>query len=214
MRTYKMCIRISFYLTLVSLVCLIATSSNVTLSSVFAGLFASTLFSLFISVCNYLTLRKYKIEMLVINSYRKSCDGYSSLFRTDKDISLEDAQTVVNVLNAKLYEIYIENHELLIGLFWFNKFKNEVKQLEKMVQNQIIDVTQIEYYIEYYQDEAKEKTRQIYHDLDVIIDDNSIYIESLKLCKICKGELRSFEEYDINDINKKKYANNYRNKIN
>lgn len=213
MRTQKISIRISFYFSLTSLVLLLIFSYCITLSSIFSGIFASALLSLFISICNYMALRKYKIEMLVINAYRKTADSFSNLFNTKKDITLEDAQKVTNILNTRLYELYVDNHELLIGLFWFNKFKNNIKSLEKDIQNQIEKVSEIEFYIEFFENEAKEKTKQIYNDLDSIIDDNRIYIEFLKLCKTCNGEFRSIEEYDNDKRYKKACAQRYRNKL-
>ena len=213
MRTQKICIRISFYSTITSVVLLILLHCNTILNSILTGLFASALLSLFTSISTYLILRKQKTEALVITAHRMNNEGDSLLFSTTRDLSLEKVKTVTNALSSKLYELYIDNHELLIGMFWFNKIKRDSKALERDIERKIRKIFEIEFYIEKYEKEAIKKTKQIYKDLDIIISDTNIYHNLLKLSRKCNGEIYSLDEYDNSDKYKQSYADNYRDSI-
>ena len=178
--------------------------------SIFSGLFASSLLSLFVCIFNYLVFRKNIVEALVISAYRMNADSYSCLFSTEKDLSLEKALTVLNILNDRLYNIYVNNHELLIGLFWFNNVKKDIKNLERKIETQVKKTSSIEFYIEFYENEAKKQTKQIYKDLDAIIDNNEIYIQLLNISKKCGGNIYSFEPYDLEKKYKKLSADIYK----
>ena len=181
--------------------------------SIFSGLLASSLLSLFICICNYLILRKNIVETLVMSAYRMNADSYSCLFSTKKDFSLEEAQTVLNILNDRLYSIYVNNHELLVGLFWFNNVKKDIKNLEQKIEKEVKKISSIEFYVEFYEDEAKEYTKQIYKDLDEIIDNNEIYIQLLNISKKCGGNVYSFEPYDLEKKYKKLSADKYKESL-
>ena len=214
MRTQKICIRISFYITIISLAFLIFLHSNDILNSIVTGLFASALFSLFTSISTYLILRKKRTESLVITANKANNDGDSLLFSTTKDLSLEKIKSVTNCFSSSIYELYIENHELLIGMFWFNfKIREISKNLETEIDKELRKIFEIEFYIEKYEKEATKKTKKLYEDLNNIISITKIYRDLLKLSRKCGGEFYSFDEYDNSEEYKQKYANNYRNSI-
>ena len=83
-----------------------------------------------------------------------------------KNLTLEEYQKVLQVLTNTLFDIYGENHELLIGLFWRNKVKTDIYELEKLIEKRLKKVSSIEYYIEYFENDAVNHTKQIYEDLD------------------------------------------------
>ena len=180
MRTYKITIRISFYLSIISLVLLIVFACNPILLSIFTGIFASSLLSLLISSSNYIVLKKNKAEIIVVLSYKMNTESYANLYSHSKNLTLEEYQKVLQVLTNTLFDIYVENHELLIGLFWHNRVKTDISELEKLIEKRLKKVSSIEYYIEFFENDAVNHTKQIYEDLDKLKDD--IFIIKHKVC--------------------------------
>ena len=213
MRTHKITIRISFYLSIISLVLLIVFACNPILLSIFTGIFASSLLSLLISSSNYIVLKKNKAELIVVLSYKMNTESYANLYSQSKNLTLEEYQKVLQVLTNTLFDIYVENHELLIGLFWHNKVKTDIYELEKLIEKRLKKVGSIEYYIEFFENDAVNHTKQIYEDLDKLIDDNEIYLKAIGNNKKCKGEFSSLETHDKDDAMKKRLGEKYRSTL-
>lgn len=211
MKTQKASVRISFYSVIMSFICLLMFYDESVFVNILIGIFASALLSFGMGICNYLTLRKEKAELLVVKSYIKNSESFGQLYKTNQDLTLEDSQKILGILSSGLYELYIINHEPLSGLFWFNKRATlKVQEIEKKIEDQIAHVSTIGFYIEYFEEDAKQKTKQIYRDLDKIIDDNSIYIKLLELNRVFGGEFHSIEENDKDDQYKKLLAEKYK----
>lgn len=209
MRTHKITTRISFYSSLAALSLLLIFHNNDICLSVFTGFFASSLLSLFISISNYLVLRKNIVESIVVSVYKMNTESFSALYSTDKNLTLEEIQKVLGILTDRLYNIYVENHELLIGLFEYDKRKKNILELETLVEKRIKKINEIEYYIEFFEKDALTQTKQIYQDLDKIIDDSTIYLKALHNNKLYKGEFFSKEPYDKDDTWKKSLGAKY-----
>ena len=123
MNTNKWGIRISTYLALLAL--LGAIIFDGWWQNFSFAIFGSALLSAFICCVNYKTLRKESVEKIVFDIHKVNIQGFSTLYATSKDLTLEQIQQVLNVVQVNLYEAMIDIHNFKEGLFWFNKNKYE-----------------------------------------------------------------------------------------
>ena len=142
-------------------------------------------------------------EDIVFGIYKINTFGFSSLFSEKENKSLEELIQVLNVIDDKSYDVYIKNHELLKGLFFFDKLKKKLLEIEREIDNLIIKIYEIESYIEVYKKEALNNTHKLYKVLDGLIDSNTLYIKALKIAKGFFSNVNSLEEVvDKNKIKK------------
>ena len=188
MKTHKYSIIFFFGVSMVTLVFLILSAEvweDFTAVSTLAGIFSSALLSLSISIVNYVLLLKKKVTRLVVGSYMRNADCFGSLFRTNKNMSLEEIQHVLSLFHSKTYELYAESHNILNGMFRFSKkIRNLLLHIEIKLMFQIDALTQMAYYIEYFESDANNNTKKLYNELDALIDDRGVYTKSLELSEL------------------------------
>ena len=208
MKTNKWGIRVSLLITILSLFGAIFLKNW--WQNLSFAILGSAFLSFTICIVNYITLKKEIVDRIVIDTYKINCFGFSALFSTNKNIKLEKAVQVLNILDDRYYSVYVKINELLLGLFWFDIRRKKVKQIKSKIDKCLIQIYQIESFIEVYQSEANTKTKRIYADLDKFIDDNSLYLEVLKMARKFKSNVSSLEEmFDENEI-KNECANTYK----
>lgn len=174
------------------------------------AILGSAFLSFTICIVNFITLRKQLVDEIVIDAYKINCFGFSALFSINRNMKLEKAVQVLNVIDDRYYSVYVKISELFLGLFWFDCRRKIVNQIKNRIDNDLVKIYQIDSFIEIYQNEANNKTKKIYDDLDKFIDDNSLYLEILKMAKIFKSNVSSLEEIiDKNEL-KKECADKYK----
>lgn len=167
------------------------------------SILGGSLCSLIIFIFNYFIQMKRCAEDIVFGIYKINTFGFSSLFSEKENKSLEELIQVLNVIDDKSYDVYIKNHELLKGLFFFDKRKKKLLEIEREIDNLIIKIYEIESYIEVYKKEALNNTHKLYKVLDGLIDSNTLYIKALKIAKGFFSNVNSLEEViDKNKIKK------------
>lgn len=167
------------------------------------SILGGSLCSLIIFIFNYFIQMKRCAEDIVFGIYKINTFGFSSLFSEKENKSLEELIQVLNVIDDKSYDVYIKNHGLLKGLFFFDKRKKKLLEIEREIDNLIIKIYEIESYIEVYKKEALNNTHKLYKVLDGLIDSNTLYIKALKIAKGFFSNVNSLEEVvDKNKIKK------------
>ena len=229
MKTHKYSIIFFFGVSMVTLVFLVLSAEvweDLTAASTLAGVFSSACLSLMISLYSYSTSLKEKASWLVVNAYLRNSECFASLFKANKDFSLEEAQIVISAFNTKTYALYVENHNLLNSLFCHKQaeqiFDKDIKlvkkiklakQIEETLEGQIIEISKISLYIERLCSHAKNETKEIYKRLDALIDDNKVFIDLLDLSKLFKLGFSSLEEIEQKEKLKDLFAESFRDSL-
>ena len=212
MKENKWGIRISYMLTILSWLGSILIKNSWWQNFCFAIL-GGSLFSNIICIVNYVILLKSTAESIALGTYSLNNFGFASLFSSDKDIRVEKAVEVLNILNDKLYYVYVKSYDLYKSLFWFDKRKKKVIEIKHLIDEQLIYVYEIESYIETFTNEAINNTNQLYKDLYNFIDNNHLYLESLKIARTFHSEVNSLEEVKDKNKIKKDCADKYKMSI-
>lgn len=211
MKTNKWGIRVSLVISILSLLGAIFLKDW--WQNLSFAILGSAFLSFTICIVNYITLRKEIVDCIAIESYKINCFGFSALFSTNKNLKLEKAVQVLNVIDDRYYSVYVKINELLMGLFWFDFRRKKVNQIKTKIDKCLIKIYEVESFIEIYQNEANSKTKKIYKDLDKFIDDNSLYLEILKMARTFKSNVSSLEEIFDKDKLKKECADKYRDTL-
>ena len=167
------------------------------------SILGGSLCSLIIFIFNYFVQMKRFVEDIVFGIYKINTFGFFSFFSEKENKSLEELIQVLNVIGDKSYDVYIKNHELLKGLFFFDKRKKKLLEIEREIDSLTIKIYEIVSCIEVYKSEALNNTHKLYEILDDLIDSNALYIKALKIAKSFFSNVNSLEEViDRNKIKK------------
>lgn len=177
------------------------------------SILGGSLCSLIIFTFTYFILMKKRAEDIVIGVYKINTFGFSTLFSVNENKSLEEIIQVLNTIDDKTYEVYVKNHELLKGIFFFDKRKRLLLEFEKDIEKLIMKIFEIESYIEVYTNDALNKTYRLYKILDKLIDSNKLYIKSLKIARKFYSDIYSLEEFFEKNKIKKEYAERFEKSI-
>ena len=186
-------IRVSYFLTLLSLFGSIFFTDSWWQNFSFSIL-GGSLFSNIICVVNYIIQLKESAESIALGLYDVGNSGFSSLFSTKKDLTLEEGIRTLSILSEKFFSVYVKSDDLLKSLFWFDRRKNEVKRLHISIDGKLVYVYEVSSYIQVYSTEASTLTKQIYKDLENFIDNDVLYIKSLEIARSFKSKIHSLEE--------------------
>lgn len=212
MKTNKWGIRISLIITILSLLGAIFFKSW--WQNLSFAILGSAFLSFTICIVNFLTLRKELVDEIVIDTYKINTFGFSALFSQNKDLSLEKAVNVLNIIDDRYYDVYVKINKLLLGIFWFDYRKKITKTIKSQIDIDLTKIYQLESFIETYPSEAKNQTKNIYNDLDKFIDDNNLYLRVLKMARKFRSNVSSLEEIVDKNKLKKECADTYRSSLN
>lgn len=174
------------------------------------SILGGSLCSLIIFIFNYFIQMKRCAEDIVFEIYKINTFCFSSLFSEKENKSLEELIQILNVIDDKAYDVYIKIHELLKGLFFFDKRKKNLLEIETRMESLLIKIYEIESYIEVYKKDALCNPRKLYKVLYNLIDSNDLYEKVLKIAKSFFSNLNSLGKVEDKNNIKKEYADRFK----
>lgn len=210
MKENKCGIVISLILTILSLIGSISLTEFWWWQNFSFAILGGTFCSLIIFTANYIILLKKHAVKIVFDVYNINSSGFSVLYSTKSNKSLEQFMGVLCILTEKTYVAYVKVNELLNAVCWFSKRKKLITEIKEDIDKLLVKLYQIESYIETYPQEAKTNSRKLYRDLDLLIKSSELYLKSLKMAQSFHCNISSLEEYKTKNEIKQECADEYK----
>ncbi len=177
------------------------------------AIFGGSVFSLIICIVNYLILMKENAEIMVFEVQKMNNKAYSMIYSKNYNISMKNAMETLEFLNEMYYIIYSKSHEMLKSLFWFSLIKKQIQEIKSLAEKGLCFIYDAESYIEIYKTDAIKNSKKIYKELDKFIDDNTIYLKTLKLARRFGSSIHSLEESVLKQYIKRDSAYQFSKRI-
>ena len=210
MKENKYGIVISLVLTILSLIGSISLTEFWWWQNFSFAILGGTFCSLIIFTANYIILLKKHAVEIVFDVYNINSSGFSVLYSTKGNKSLEQFMEVLCILTEKAYVAYVKVNELLSAVYWFSKRKKLLTEIKEDIDKFLVKLYQIDSYIEIYPQEAKTNSKKLYNDLDSLINSKELYLKSLKMAQSFHCNISSLEEYKTENEIKQKCADKYK----
>ena len=166
---------------------------------------------------NYIILRNKTIEEIVFDIYKYNNETYAKLFEIKDQMSIGGLNAVVSTASCYLVDIKYKINGLIEGMFKFEKNKAGIAKriLNHIEQTYENKYQQIEMYLYFNEDEAKDNFKIIYKMIDEILDDNKPYRDSYELAKMVGLKVSSIEKLgeECKQEIQKTYANSCKKEI-